>query len=60
MPSLKSVWKWLDGKKSWLGWGILFAWGGLSALGQDYPELKQFGEFVLGVGLTDKLRKMSK
>lgn len=54
MKNLSTLWLYLDGKKTTLGMVLLFLYGGLSAVGVDVPQLKDFALFLGGVGLAHK------
>ncbi len=51
------LWDKLDGKKSVLGFALLFVYGGLVALGYDIPELKAASLWLIGVGAVHKIEK---
>jgi hypothetical protein len=54
------MWKFLNGKKSLIGLGCLFIYGGLSYLGYEMSWLQGLGEWVLAGGVVHKLDKASK
>ena len=60
MKYFKKLWGKLDGKKSWLGLGLLFLDGGLRAVGSEVSGLYELGLWVLGAGTVHKLDKIKK
>lgn len=56
----KSIWNWLNGKKTYLAMALLFLYGGLAALGYDLVWLKDTALFLGGVGLAHGVYKLTK
>ena len=54
---LGNAWKFLSGKKTYIGMGLLFVYGGLAYLGVDLVWLKDMALWLGGVGLLHKVTK---
>ena len=58
---MKNIWKWFNGKKTFLGLALYFIVGGLVQIGVlDQGTADQFvkvAEVVIGVGVLHKVKK---
>ena len=57
---LGNAWKFLSGKKTYIGMGLLFVYGGLAYLGVELGWLKDVALVVGGTGLIHKGVKLYK